>query len=91
MIRGENVFLRAIESADVLAYHHWINEEETNQWRGLHHPTSLEEAEKWIEEQRHTTHDKLSLTVVFEDVHVGFIGLKSICSRSRRAEVWIWS
>lgn len=91
MIRGNKVFLRAIEANDVSLYHQWINDEETNQWRGLYHPTSQEAAAQWIEEQRKTSSTNLSLAIAHnQDGLIGFIGLKSICSRSRRAEIWIY-
>ena len=91
MIRGEQLLLRAIESGDFNHYHSWINDEETNQWRGLYHPTSLEEATRWIEEQRKPSSDKLSLAISYGAGElIGFIGLRGICARSRRAEIWIY-
>lgn len=90
MIRGQKTNLRAIESADVENYHHWINDEETNQWRGLYHPTSKEEALKWIETERSTRSDAVAFSIQLEGKHIGFIGLRGICSRSRRAEIWIY-
>jgi RimJ/RimL family protein N-acetyltransferase len=90
MINGKLVKLRAIESEDVVRYHAWINDSETNQWRGLYHPTSREEAAGWIEEQRQKRPEHLSLSIESDGVHVGFIGLRGICARSRRAEIWIY-
>jgi RimJ/RimL family protein N-acetyltransferase len=91
MIRGKISKLRAIEAGDVKNYHHWINDQETNQWRGLYHPTSKEEANKWIQEQRTKSPDHLSLSLAQKDgTHIGFIGLRAICPRSRRAEIWIY-
>lgn len=92
MIKGLSVDLRAIEAHDADAYYKWINDEETNQWRGLYHPTSREEAEKWIEGKRITEAKSLSLSIVTKQnkVHIGFVGLNNICPRSRRAEFWIY-
>ena len=91
MIRGEKVVLRAIESSDVQKYYTWINDEETNQWRGLYHPTSRDEATEWIEEQRKRKPENLSLAIdTTGGEPIGFIGLRSICARSRRAEIWIY-
>jgi RimJ/RimL family protein N-acetyltransferase len=91
MIRGTLSHLRAIEAKDVGAYHDWINDEETNQWRGLHHPQAKEDAEKWIELQRTRRPEALSLAIEATDgTLVGFIGLTGICARSRRAEIWIY-
>jgi RimJ/RimL family protein N-acetyltransferase len=91
MIRGKLCRLRAIEAADVDSYHSWINDEDTNQWRGLHHPQSREACTKWIELQRTQRPEALSLAVETSDgILVGLIGLSEICARSRRAEVWIY-
>ena len=91
MIRGNETGLRAIEATDVARYYEWINDDETNQWRGLYHPASREEAEEWIREQRARHPDHLSLAIeTKEGEHVGFIGLREICSRSRRAEIWVY-
>ncbi len=100
MINLENIRLRAIESSDSRFYYNWVNNAETNQWRGLYPPTSEAAAQKWVDDQAATTmtaeiSDRFSLAVeigpdtgCFE--HVGFIGLRGICSRSRRAELWIY-
>jgi len=91
MIRGKNIQLRAIEERDFGLYYSWINDEETNQWRGLYHPTSLEEAKDWIAKQRKKEPERLSLAIETSDrALIGFVGLSSICARSRRAEIWIY-
>jgi RimJ/RimL family protein N-acetyltransferase len=91
MIRGNLVVFKPIEVTDLENYHLWINDEETNQWRGLYHPTSREEALKWIESKRQTQSDTLNLSIHTADgKHIGFIGLQAICPRSRRAELWIY-
>ncbi len=90
MIRGQKILLRAIETEDTVRYHAWINDEETNQWRGLYHPTSKEESKEWIEQQKVKRPDILSLAIEITGEHVGFIGLRSIDPRSRRAEIWIY-
>jgi RimJ/RimL family protein N-acetyltransferase len=90
MIRGDSITLRAIESEDTIRYHEWINDEETNEWRGLYHPTSREESLAWIESQRKKSPDFLSLALDTSTEHIGFIGLRGICARSRRAEIWIY-
>jgi RimJ/RimL family protein N-acetyltransferase len=91
MIRGSKIQLRAIEEADLEFYYSWINDEETNQWRGLYHPTSLDEAKEWIAKQRKQGPTLLNLAIETSDrVLIGFVGLSGICPRSRRAEVWIY-
>lgn len=92
MIHGQLINLAAVEPDNARAYHQWINDEETNQWRGLHHPTNFDEAQSWIEQKRKVEPSSLSLSIITKEdkVHIGFVGLQNICSRSRRAEFWIY-
>lgn len=90
MIRGKIILLRAVEAEDRARYYNWINDEETNQWRGLFHPTSKEEAAIWIEDLRQRNPSALNLAIEANGEHIGFIGLRGICARSRRAEIWIY-
>lgn len=91
MIQGQLISLRAVEANDVEAFHSWINDDETNQWRGLYHPTSFEEAKDWIETRRATSEERLTLSIIDKNgIHIGFVGLQAISSRSRRAEIWIY-
>lgn len=91
MIRGKHIQFRAIEEEDVQSYYSWINDEETNQWRGLYHPTNLEEARDWISKQRKAESDRLSLAIqTIQGDLIGFVGLQGISPRSRRAEIWIY-
>jgi RimJ/RimL family protein N-acetyltransferase len=90
MIQGKKVELRAIEEIDELRYKEWINDPATNQWRGLYHPHSSEDASAWITLQKASRPDQLTLSLVTDTAHVGFIGLRGICPRSRRAELWIY-
>ncbi len=91
MITGKISNLRAVEIEDSTLYHKWINDAETNFWRGLYHPTSLQDARDFISTESHFTSDKLTLGIeTLEKSLVGLIGLRGICPRSRRAEVWIY-
>ncbi len=90
MIRGQNTTIRAIEKSDTENYYRWINDEETNQWRGLYHPVSKEEATAWIENERTKRSDAVAFSMEVQGKHIGFIGLRGICARSRRAEIWIY-
>ena len=91
MIRGKLVNLRAVETGDADLYYKWINNEETNQWRGLYHPTNREEAAKWIESHTGSKTEALNLAIeTIQGELIGFIGLQGICARSRRAELWIY-
>jgi len=95
MIRHNNIALRAVEEGDASSYLKWINDPETNFYRGLYPPTSEAVANAWIKEQLNQTTEKLTFAI--EEMRgdavvglIGFIGLRGICARSRRAEMWIY-
>ncbi len=91
MITGKKTSLRAIEPSDANSYHKWINDPETNYWRGLYHPTNEAQAQDFIEKQAVPSADRLSLAIeTTEGQLAGLVGLRNICARSRRAEVWIY-
>jgi RimJ/RimL family protein N-acetyltransferase len=91
MIIGQKVALRALETRDAPEFKLWINDPETNFWRGLYHPMSEADAVNWI--SRESSPDPSRLTLAIEAIDgrfVGVIGLRGICARSRRAEIWIY-
>jgi RimJ/RimL family protein N-acetyltransferase len=89
MIKGKNISLRAIEKEDAKNYYSWINDSETNKWRGLYHPTSELCSTEWILQSH--SQDSISFAIIDEKNYtIGFIGLRNICTRSRRAEIWIY-
>ena len=91
MIIGQKVQLRGLEPQDAAKYHEWINDPETNYWRGLYHPVSHNEAAKWIERESEPNSSRLTLAIqTLEGNLIGVMGLRGICSRSRRAEIWIY-
>jgi len=94
MIKLETVLLRAVTESDADNYFKWINDTETNFYRGLYPPTSEVVAKAWVREQLHQTAEALTLAIdVSTDrgpLPVGFIGLRGACARSRRAEMWIY-
>ena len=91
MILGKKSILRALEPGDVPSYHQWINDVETNYWRGLSHPMSEAQARSWIELESQADAEKLTLAIDTQNGEfVGIIGLRGICPRSRRAEIWIY-
>jgi len=91
MIRGKNIILRALEPADAAPYHRFINDEESNFTRGLFLPTSTVEAESYIANEAKSCAERLTLAIELEySTFIGLIGLRNICSRSRRAELWIY-
>lgn len=95
MIHGKQVFLRALEPDDADSYFQWINDPETNEMRGLYHPTSRDQSIEWVRDQSKSKADALTLAIEIP-IHeggrteIGFIGLRSVCARSRRAELWIY-
>ncbi len=79
---------------DARRYEAWINDDETNFWRGLYHPTTTAEAKRWIKEQMHAAPDHMAVAIEMgsngKPTTVGSMGLRGICPRSRRAELWIY-
>ena len=95
MINGKKTILRAIEPSDTESYFGWINDDDTNVLRGLHHPKSKSQSQSWLLGETDTASDRLTLAIDFitDDnklCFTGLIGLRGICSRSRRAEIWIY-
>ncbi len=93
-LRYGRISLRPLSLQDIRRYEAWINDDETNFWRGLYHPTTTSEAQRWIKDQMHAASDHMAVAIETEisgkPTTVGFMGLRSICSRSRRAELWIY-
>lgn len=91
MIENNTICLRAIEDSDYIEYNKWINDFETNYWRGNYPPESLLQSkvqlQKWSEKS--DTQLTIAITVSPKKL-IGLIGLRNICNRSRRAEVWIY-
>ena len=90
MLIANNIKLRAIEEGDESLYHRWINTSETNAQRGLYQPHSLAESKKWLQAQALPSDDKMTLVIEGSGGAVGLIGIKGICRRSQRAEIWIY-
>jgi RimJ/RimL family protein N-acetyltransferase len=91
MIKLERLFLRAIENADSEQYYNWINDPDTNFWRGLYHPHSRSKSDNEIKKMMQDDPSQLSLTITdYQNEVIGLIGLRNICYRSQRAEIWIY-
>lgn len=91
MIKLDRLNLRAIEDVDSEKYHTWINDPDTNYWRGLYHPYSRTKAENELKKLMQDDPSQLSLAITDHvNEFIGLIGLRSICHRSRRAEIWIY-
>jgi len=48
MIRGEQVYLRAVETEDVERTHAWVNDEEVTAALTMRHPISRLRETEWI-------------------------------------------
>jgi RimJ/RimL family protein N-acetyltransferase len=91
MITSKRIKLRAIEESDATAYFNWINDPETNFWRGLYPPISTDNALAEIKVLKQNDSTKFTLSIVDSDEKlIGIVGLRRICTRSRRAEIWIY-
>lgn len=91
MIRGKLTLLTGIEIADAVNYHRWINDEATNHYRGLHHPQAYEHALAFIEAIQNPTDREVSFMVrTLDGKSIGLIGIRKMCVRSRRGEIWIY-
>lgn len=91
MISSQRLNFRAIENRDVAHYQRWINDSETNFWRGLYHPMSLVEAAEALETLKNSSQSQISLLIETKEFEqIGLVGLRGICPRSRRAEIWIY-
>ncbi len=91
MITSSRIKLRAIENQDSSFYYNWINDNETNKWRGLYHPMASDDVESAISSLKKADPTKLSLMILNENnAPIGIIGLRGICARSRRAEIWVY-
>jgi RimJ/RimL family protein N-acetyltransferase len=90
VIKGAKVWLRAVEAEDAERYHQWINDPVTNDQRGLYHPLSQAQAAAYVADKAPSP-EALTLTVCRGGGDaIGLIGLRGICARSRRAEIWIY-
>jgi [ribosomal protein S5]-alanine N-acetyltransferase len=90
MIRGKRVCLRAVEADDVALYHRWINDEESNVTRGLYLPTSHVACEAFVGDLMKQSSEKISFSIAVKNKSIGFIFLRNVCHRSRRAEVSLY-
>lgn len=89
--------LRSLELSDAPLFRQWNNDEETHLWRGVHLPLTAEDAEIWVKERMVSKKEHLNFVIEINDSikrhgtrPIGVIGLRNICFRSRRAELWIY-
>lgn len=91
MIKSDQITLRAFEKEDYIKYNQWINDPETNYWRGNYPPQSLSKSQDDLNEFLNDSKN-LTLAIISNNTNqfIGLIGLRSICYRSRRCEIWIY-
>lgn len=91
MIVNNTICLRAIEETDYIEYNKWINDAETNYWRGNYPPETQMQSKLQLQQWSDKSNTQLCFAILTPSKKlIGFIGLRGICSRSRRAEVWIY-
>lgn len=90
MIRGKNVFLRAIEQHDAVRCHGWLNDDEFPASDFHHAPVSLSATMDWLRTQAVSSPSQMTLVIQVEGGDaIGLMGLRGISTRSRRAEIWM--
>ena len=81
MIRGERLYLRAIERDDLQRCHDWMNDEELTATLAHRYPMSLAREADWVERAtRGQDPSELTLAICLEqgDRHIGNCGLVGI-------------
>ena len=92
MIRGDRVYLRAIEREDLARCHKWINDEALTATLAQRYPVSLAQESDWIERMsRGQDPSKLTLAICVarDGRHVGNCGLEAIDRDNRTATLGI--
>jgi RimJ/RimL family protein N-acetyltransferase len=81
VIRGERLYLRAIERDDLQRCHDWMNDEEVTATLAQRYPMSLAREADWVERAtRSQDSSELTLAICLEqgDRHIGNCGLVGI-------------
>jgi RimJ/RimL family protein N-acetyltransferase len=92
VIRGDRVYLRAIEREDLARCHKWINDEALTATLAQRYPVSLAQESDWIERMaRGQDPSKLTLAICVarDGRHVGNCGLEAIDRDNRTATLGI--
>jgi RimJ/RimL family protein N-acetyltransferase len=92
MIRGNSIYLRALEREDLSRCHAWINDEEVTAALAAHHPISLARETDWLEravrgEDPSQVH--LAICLAEGDRHIGNCGLVALDRENRTATLGI--
>jgi len=81
VIRGERLYLRAIERDDLERCHDWMNDEELRSTLAQRYPMSLSREADWIERAsrgQDPSHLTLAICLFEGDRHIGNCGLEAI-------------
>ena len=93
VIRGDRVYLRAVEREDLSRCHRWINDESLTATLAQRYPVSLAQESDWIERAaRGQDPSKLPLAICLakDDRHIGNCGLEAIDRDNRTATLGIF-
>ncbi len=87
-LRGERVYLRAIEQTDVERAHRWINDREIQRWLGAFRPYDLKAEQAWFDgldrkPLPNTLH--FAICLVDGDRHIGTTSMQQIDWLNRSA------
>ena len=93
MIRGERIYLRAIERDDLERCHDWMNDEELTATLAQRHPISLAREADWVERAtRGQDPSELNFAICLAqgDRHIGNCGFVGIDRENRTATLGIF-
>ncbi len=92
MIRGEHVYLRAIEKSDVERCHAWINDPQVNATLAVRGPVNQVAEEAWVERaarRQDPTELHLAICRASDGRHIGNCGFFQIHAENRSATLGI--
>jgi RimJ/RimL family protein N-acetyltransferase len=92
MLRGERVWLRAGEKADIIEDAAFVSDAETGHFLGLKHPVSAEGSEQFAQQvlsQQGTTLFFFSIRLLSDDRRIGNVSLRNIDRENGAAEMAI--
>jgi RimJ/RimL family protein N-acetyltransferase len=92
MLRGERVWLRAGEKADIIEDAPWVSDAETGHFLGLKHPVSTEGSEQFAQQmlsQQGSTVFFFTICLLADDRRIGNVALRNIDRENGAAEMSI--
>lgn len=82
-----NVKLRVFQEADIPYKIKWINDPQNNEYLHYNLPLNLEETKRWFCNKDDSI--RLDLTIWYDNIPVGVIGLLAIDRKNQKAEYYI--